>query len=263
VAEHPFRERLQAQHMLALYRLARRAAALESYRRARGALVEELGLEPGPELRELERAILVDDPALLADGLPRARVVAPEHLPPDVADFTGREPALAELRSLLCADRPHGAPVIVSVSGKPGVGKSALAVHAAHRLRPAFPDGQLYVSLRGTEADRVEPGAVLEEWLRALGAARDEIPGELAARARAYRARLSPAPLRPWLHDVRAAVRSCSLGAGYVSFLGEEGGERVRAAYGSEIYQRLAAVKRAVDPSNRFRFNQNIPPASH
>jgi hypothetical protein len=121
--------------------------------RARAALVEELGLEPGPELRALERAILVDDPALLAGGLPRARTVAPEQLPPDVADFTGREPVLADLRARLCADDPRAAPAIVALSGKLGVGKTALAIHAAHRLRHAFADGQLFVSLRGTEAE--------------------------------------------------------------------------------------------------------------
>lgn len=195
VAEHPFRERLRGQHMLALYRLGRRAAALESYRAARGRLVEELGLEPGPALRELERAILADDPSLLTSGLPRGPVVVPEQLPPEVGDFTGRERELARLRDVLAAgaegEERSGAPAVVALSGKPGVGKSALAVHAAHTVRHLFPDGQLFVSLRGIEADRVDPAGVLEEWLRALGVVADEIPCALEARARAYRARLS------------------------------------------------------------------------
>lgn len=191
VAAHPFRERLRAQHMLALYRLGRRAAALESYRAARRRLVEDLGLEPGPALRSLEQAILTDDPSLLAGGLPRAPVVVPEQLPPDVPDFTGREGVRALLRDQLATETDGGAPVVVAVSGKPGIGKTALVVHAAHRVRHLFPDGQLFVSLRGIETQPVDPAAVLEEWLRALGASADEIPCGLDARARAYRARLS------------------------------------------------------------------------
>ncbi len=192
VAEHPFRERLRAQHMLALYRLGRRAEALESYRAARRTLVAELGLEPGPVLRELEHAILADDPALLVGGLRRAWVPPPEQLPPDVGDFTGRQRVLTRLRTMLAEMQDQGsAPSVVAVSGKPGVGKTALAVHLAHVVRHLFPDGQLFVSLRGVEVDRLDPAAVLEEWLRALGAAPAEIPADLQARTRAYRARLS------------------------------------------------------------------------
>jgi DNA-binding SARP family transcriptional activator/tetratricopeptide (TPR) repeat protein len=193
VAEHPFRERLRGQHMLALYRLGRRAEALQSYRAARGRLVEEFGLEPGPALRDLERAILADDPALRTGGLPRAAAVTPEQLPPDVPDFTGRERVLATLReSLVETPDAHGsAPAVVAVSGKPGVGKSALAVHLAHSVRRRFPDGQLFVSLRGVEGERIDPADVLDEWLRALGGAPAEIPTDRDALARAYRARLS------------------------------------------------------------------------
>jgi DNA-binding SARP family transcriptional activator len=215
VAEHPFRERLRAQHMLALYRLGRRAAALESYRAARGVLVDELGLEPGPALLELEHAILVDDPSLLA-GSRGAPPVALEQLPPDVRDFTGREPVLVSLTSLLGVDAASGAPALVAVSGKPGVGKTALVVHAAHRLRERFPAGRLYVSLRGTEAQAMDPGAVLEDWLRALGVRPEEIPDELDARARAYRARLSGRRTLVVLDDARdeAQVRPLLPGSG-------------------------------------------------
>jgi DNA-binding SARP family transcriptional activator/Tfp pilus assembly protein PilF len=196
VAEHPFRERLRAQQMLALYRLGRRADALESYRTARNRFVAQLGLEPGPALRDLERAILADDPALRLADVPQTPAPAPgpEQLPPDVADFTGREPILNQVRELLgggSAPASGGAPAVVALSGKPGVGKTALAVHIAHSVRERFPDGQLFVSLRGIQDDRVDPADVLEEWLRALGGAPGQIPTELDARTRSYRARLS------------------------------------------------------------------------
>jgi DNA-binding SARP family transcriptional activator/tetratricopeptide (TPR) repeat protein len=222
VAEHPFRERLRGQHMLALYRLGRRAAALESYRAARATLVGELGLEPGPALRELERAILVDDPSLLVESTRRAPLVVLEQLPPDVRDFTGRERTLARLTGLLEVDTVTSeAPALVAVSGKPGVGKSALVVHAAHRLRDQFPDGRLFVSLRGTEAEALDPGAVLEEWLRALGVRPEEIPDELEARARAYRARVAGRRALVVLDDARdeAQIRPLLPGSGKCAVL--------------------------------------------
>jgi DNA-binding SARP family transcriptional activator/predicted negative regulator of RcsB-dependent stress response len=197
VGEHPLRERLRRQLMLALYRSGRQAEALAVYHSTRQVLVEELGLEPSLALQELERAILLGDPALeLASatttqaGYQPALPVAPCQLPPDIDDFTGRQDAIAQLQDLLEAGQAT-AIVISAIAGKAGVGKTALAVHVAHRLRPCFPDGQLYVNLRGAEAQALDPAEVLAGFLRALGVDGARIPEGLEERARLYRARLA------------------------------------------------------------------------
>jgi DNA-binding SARP family transcriptional activator/tetratricopeptide (TPR) repeat protein len=197
VGEHPLRERLCRQLMLALYRSGRRAEALAVYRSTRQVLVEELGLEPGPVLQELERAILLADPALepalpaVAEARDRpASLPGPCQLPPDIDDFTGREATVAQVQQLLEGEQPT-AIVISAIAGKAGVGKTALAVHLAHRLRPRFPDGQLYVNLRGAEAQALDPAEVLAGFLRALGMDGASILQGLEERAQQYRARLA------------------------------------------------------------------------
>ena len=199
VAAHPDRERPRRQLMLALYRSGRLAEALAVYRSARRLLVEELGLEPSPALQQLERAMLLADPALDSPTLaatghpPRpAPPPGPCELPPDIDDFTGREGPLAELESLL-ADNQATAVVITAIAGKAGVGKTALAVRVAHRLRPRFPDGQLYVNLRGAEAQALDPADVLAGFLRALGIQSAVIAEGLDERSRQFRARLADA----------------------------------------------------------------------
>ena len=112
-------------------------------------------------------------------------------LPPDIGDFTGRGADLARLRRLLGRKRRDTPVVISAIAGKAGVGKTALATKAAHQLRSRFPDGQLYVNLRGTEAQRLDPADVLGEFLLALGVARSAIPDDLNERASRYRARLA------------------------------------------------------------------------
>jgi DNA-binding SARP family transcriptional activator/predicted negative regulator of RcsB-dependent stress response len=194
---HPERERLCRQLMLALYWSGRRAEALAVYRRMRQVLVEELGLEPSPALQELERAILLADPALetalpAAEGTRRwSRLPpAPCQLPPDIDDFTGREAAAAQVQRLLESEQAT-AIVISAIAGKAGVGKTALAVHVAHRLRSRFADGQLYVNLRGAEAQALDPAEVLAGFLRALGIDGTRIPEGLEERTRLYRVRLA------------------------------------------------------------------------
>jgi DNA-binding SARP family transcriptional activator/predicted negative regulator of RcsB-dependent stress response len=197
VASYPDRERLQHQLMLALYRSGRQTKALTVYRNTRQMLVEELGLEPSPALQQLERAILRADPAL-EPALPTASATldepGPRHgscqLPPDIEDFTGREAVVAEVQQLLERDR-RTAIVISAIAGKAGVGKTALAVRVAHRLRPRFADGQLYVNLRGVEAQALDPAEVLAGFLRALGVDGAEIAEGLEERARQYRSRLA------------------------------------------------------------------------
>src|SRR5256885_7386770 len=171
VAEHPLRERVRGLLMQALYRSGRRAEALEVYRRGRQILVEELGLEPGAELRDLERAILADDPLAPAPGPPPAQLPAgPDH-------FTGRTGYLAALDALL-AERAGRTPVAI-VAGAPGVGKTALAVHWAHRVRRYFPGGQLYVNLRGYGSDPpLRPIHALAHFLTALCGPEGQVPSE-------------------------------------------------------------------------------------
>jgi DNA-binding SARP family transcriptional activator len=197
VASKPDRERLRRQLMLALYRSGRRAEALAVYRSTRQVLVEELGLEPGPALQQLERAILLADPTLepalpATNKAPRqpASPRGPCQLPPDIDDFTGRQAAAAEVQQLLEGERAT-AIVVSAIAGKAGVGKTALAVRVAHRLRPRFADGQLYANLRGAEAQALDPTEVLAGFLRALGVEGGVIAEGLEERVRQYRARLT------------------------------------------------------------------------
>ncbi|WP_158102912.1 AfsR/SARP family transcriptional regulator [Lentzea kentuckyensis] len=200
VREHPLRERLHGLLMTGLYRAGRRSEALEAYRRARQALVSELGLEPGPELRELQRRILADD-------LPEPEVRTGDHqevpaqLPVDVRGFVGREAEVAELDGLLSAEAPV---VITAVAGTAGVGKTALAVHWAHRVRDRFPDGQLYVDLRGYGPDEpVSPADALAGFLRALGLDGGAIPEDLDERAARFRTLLDQRKMLILLDNAR------------------------------------------------------------
>jgi DNA-binding SARP family transcriptional activator/uncharacterized protein HemY len=197
VAAHPDRERLRRQLMLALYRSGRLAEALAVYRSTRQFLVEELGVEPSRALQELERAILLADPALepalpAANAGPHEKVSprGPCQLPPDIDDFTGREAAVAQVQELLESEQAT-AIVISAIAGKAGVGKTALALRVAHRLRLRFVDGQLYVNLRGAEAQALDPADVLAEFLRGLGVEGALIPDGLEDRVRLYRSRLA------------------------------------------------------------------------
>lgn len=183
VREHPLRERLHGLLMTALHRAGRQAEALEVYRRARRTLVAELGLEPGQELRELHQRILAGD--LRVPAGPPTRQEAPAQLPVDVHGFVGRDAELAELDRLLSGATPV---VISAVAGTAGVGKTALAVRWAHRVRDRFPDGQLYLDLRGYGPDEpVSAADALAGFLRALGLDGAAIPEDLAERAARFR----------------------------------------------------------------------------
>jgi tetratricopeptide (TPR) repeat protein len=112
-------------------------------------------------------------------------------LPPDIGDFTGRQIVASRVQRLLTVPPNATALAIVAIAGAPGIGKTALALHVAHGLLPNFFDGQLYVDLRGAEAEGLEPAAVLGEFLRALGVEASAIPEGLAERAGLYRAKLA------------------------------------------------------------------------
>ena len=197
VREHPLRERFVGQLMLALYRSGRQAEALNAFAAARRVLVGELGIEPGPQLRTLHARVLAADPALdVVAAATTARSAAapgrpaPAQLPADVAAFTGRAGELAALDRLLAAPAETAGAILV-LSGTAGVGKTALAVRWSRRAAGAFPDGQLYVNLRGYDPGQpVPPGDALAGFLRALGLAGQDIPPETDERAAAYRSLL-------------------------------------------------------------------------
>ncbi|MEV7171937.1 BTAD domain-containing putative transcriptional regulator [Streptomyces sp. NPDC093224] len=187
VAEFPLRERIRCQLMTALCRSGRQADAIHLYHHGRAVLSDELGVNPGEELQATYRALLEGTldrrprsaAAAGSRGRPRPAsppAPAPAMLPPDTVDFTGREPELDLLCRALAPD-PQGAgrPRRVLVTGMAGLGKTALAVHAAHRCQRHFPDGQLYADLRAADGTPRHPTRVLRRLLRALGPA-DDVP---------------------------------------------------------------------------------------
>ncbi|MFD7229234.1 BTAD domain-containing putative transcriptional regulator [Streptomyces sp. NPDC059881] len=216
VAAYPLRETLRGRLMLALYRSGRQAEALEVFREGRTILVEQLGIEPGDQLRELESAILAGDPDLrlpgteqdvasVAEASVRAPAAASEaalpptrpgrstpfQLPLDNADFTGRTQIVEAAQELLLGGG-DGRPTPVAVlSGPSGVGKSTIAVHLGHRLVRDFPDGQLYCDLAGTEPSSATALDALGRFLRALGIPGAQIPGPIDERAEMYRSLLA------------------------------------------------------------------------
>ncbi|WP_146231763.1 AfsR/SARP family transcriptional regulator [Lentzea atacamensis] len=183
VAANPFREQLVEQLMLALYRSNRQADALELYDRTRRLLADELGVDPGRSLRAAHQAILNQD-----SESTHVSPKAPAQLPADLARFTGRESYLDALDAGLSASTV----VITSIAGTAGVGKTALAVHWAHRVRDKFPDGQLYLNLRGyDDAPATTPAEALTQLMRGLGVEPDQIPREVDEQASTYRSILS------------------------------------------------------------------------
>jgi len=221
-AASPADERLVGQLMLALYLGGRQAEALRWFEQTRRHLAGELGTDPGPELQGLHRQILRADQSLAVAPRPASRlaVPVPRELPADVAAFTGRTAELAQLDRILTgpaavagadtgartspvgpfgqmaeAGVPGGqatAAVISAVSGTAGVGKTALAVHWAHQAATRFPDGQLYVNLRGYDPDRPMVAAdALAGFLRALGVPGQDIPPGADERAARYRSLLA------------------------------------------------------------------------
>ncbi|WP_446046316.1 AfsR/SARP family transcriptional regulator [Streptomyces olivaceus] len=213
--EHPLRERLRELLMLALYRSGRQAEALAVYRETRRVLVTELGIEPGAALRELHERILAADPSLdiagVREGGPRGlpagvrqggppesvageETVRPAQLPADLFAFTGREGELARAQTLLPGEGELPSTVLISaIGGMAGVGKTALAVHLAHRITERYPDGQLYINLRGSDpaGSMVSPSEAVRIFLDALGVPPRRIPASPDAQVALYRSLLA------------------------------------------------------------------------
>ncbi|QLY27566.1 AfsR/SARP family transcriptional regulator [Nocardia huaxiensis] len=207
IQEHPLRERFRALLMTALYHCGRQADALEEYARARRALVDGIGVEPGPELAAVHTRILRGD--LPPVQRPVRPIQTPAQLPPDIADFTGRSQLAEEIAAQLTED---GSTVAISaVGGMGGIGKTTLALHVAHRVRERFPDGQLYVNLRGVDAEPVPPGDALGGFLRGLGVAEGDIPPTVADRAAQLRTLVSGKRILIVLDNARDSAHIAAL----------------------------------------------------
>jgi DNA-binding SARP family transcriptional activator len=209
VTSHPLRERLRELQMHALYGAGRQAEALDAYHHASRHLRDELGIDPGHGLQSMHQRILNTDPALLDRAPAPASVSAsapvtssppvtlsppapvPAQLPADVAHFTGRSAQLDALTAL--AKNAGSAVVIAAIGGTAGIGKTALAVHWAHQAAPAFPDGQLYVNLRGFDpaGTPLETEAAIRGLLDALAVPPERIPASPDGQAALYRTLLA------------------------------------------------------------------------
>jgi DNA-binding SARP family transcriptional activator len=246
LADQPLRERLWSLLIRALDGAGRHAEALAAYGQARQVIADELGVDPGPELQRLYQQILTADTASpprtgkAATGPPRPTAEAepaaeppgpsaghaangvhhrasagppsrraPAQLPADVADFTGRQSDVAELCGIVSEARRRESPAVAVavVAGAPGLGKTALAIHAAHALRRDFPDGQLYASLHGGSEQPVPPDEVLARFLRDLGVDGARVPVDAEERAAMYRTRLAERQMLIVLDDARDAAQ--------------------------------------------------------
>ena len=223
---HPLREELHRQLMLALYRAGRQAESLEVFRELHRTLTGELGVEPSASLRELHARILAADPALAvplvpAEGVPTAvrTEAAPAaargprfQLPSETRAFTGRTREIDHLLALADeapAGTHAGMVVISAIDGMAGIGKSALALRAAHQVRAQFPDGQLFIDLHGHTPgmEPLDPGKALDWFLRSLGVPPQLIPQSLGERAAFYRDRLAGTRTLVFLDNAGSAAQ--------------------------------------------------------
>lgn len=199
LTRHPFRQRMAGQLMRALHRDGRTAEALKVYQELRTRLADELGIDPGQSLRDLHSAILREDHNLAAVSPDHSRppvaaaaaavMPRPAQLPADTASFTGRATQLAQLDSLLTGRR---ATRLATLSGIGGSGKTTLGIHWGHMRRDRFPDGQLYINLRGFDHGAPVPASdALSRLLTVLGQPADSLPTDTDEAAALYRSLLA------------------------------------------------------------------------
>ncbi|WP_051740687.1 AfsR/SARP family transcriptional regulator [Streptomyces xylophagus] len=198
LGEYPLAEPLAEALMRALHDTGRSAEALDCYATMRKRLAEELGTDTGAALRQLHQSILRGHRSASAPRPERTAVVRqterPAQLPMAVRGFTGRDGELARLAAILASAEGESAAVVISaVSGMAGVGKTALAVHWARRVERAFPDGQLYVNLRGfdPQGSVMPPTEAVRGFLDALGVRPERVPPGLEAQVGLYRSLLA------------------------------------------------------------------------
>ncbi|MGW4489978.1 BTAD domain-containing putative transcriptional regulator [Amycolatopsis sp. NPDC004368] len=208
VKADPFNETVHARLMLALDSVGRRAAALEVYREIRKRLVDELGVEPGVELTRVQHDVLAHHtepvpPVVRAE--PTRPVVRPAQLPPDLPTFTGRRDQLTQLAKMFDCPTERRRVTLLVIDGLAGTGKTSLAVHLAHRVADRFPDGQLYVNMRGFDPTgaTVDPADALRGFLDVLGIEPTQAPSGLDARSGLYRSLLAGRHMLVVLDNVR------------------------------------------------------------
>ncbi|MCX4911133.1 BTAD domain-containing putative transcriptional regulator [Streptomyces sp. NBC_00878] len=210
IAQHPLDERFREILMLALYRSGRQAAALEVYADTRALLAEKLGVGPGQALQQMYERILRADPGLLVPESDRRPAVVtaprqqpaqaagvvpiPAQLPCDLPVFSGRRRETDEVVRVAETGRRHGGgTVLCVVGGSAGVGKTTFAVHAAHRLAPDYPDGQIHLDLHGFDSHEspVPPRRAMRSVLESLGVSADRLPEDPDAQTALYRSLLA------------------------------------------------------------------------
>lgn len=211
VTHYPLDERVAGQMMLGLYRSGRQADALEHYQGLRRRLADELGTDPGPDVQRLHHQILTADPSLATPStrsVPGPGIaVVPRQLPAAVAHLVGRVRELTALTTQVESAADAGTVVITSIGGSAGIGKTALAVHWAHQVRDRFPDGQLYVNLRGFDprAQAMDPAEAIRGFLDALGVTPQHIPLSPQAQIALYRSLLDGKRILVVLDNARDA----------------------------------------------------------